>query len=79
MPQFDGPFKILAVNRTTSSVKLHLPPHSKVHPIFHTSLILPYKENNAQMFPGQEFAKPKPIINKSGKSKYFVHDIINKR
>jgi hypothetical protein len=63
MPQFNGLFKILTVNKTASSVKLNLPPHSKVHPIFHTSLILPYKENDAQMFSEQEFAKPKLIIN----------------
>jgi hypothetical protein len=79
MPPFDGPYTILETNEATSSVKLELPPDSKVHPVFHTSLVLPYKENDSSLFPSHEFSKPLPVINKTGACEYFVRDIINKK
>ena len=79
MPRFDGPFKILEMNESKSTVKLELPPHSKMYPVFHTSLVLPYKENDPSLFPLRKFPSPQPIINKSGDQEYFVRDIIDER
>jgi hypothetical protein len=79
MPRFDGPYKILETNEATSSVKLELPPGSKVHPVFHTSLVLPYKENDPILFPSREFSKPNPVISDTGDTEYFVRDIVDER
>jgi hypothetical protein len=79
MPRFDGPFKIIGMNKAMSTIKLKLPPNSKTHPVFHTSLVLPFKENDPNLFPRCKFAKPQPIINKTSDQEYFVKDIIDKR
>lgn len=79
MPRFDGPFKIIETNESMSTVKLELPPTSKTHPVFHTSLVLPFKENDAQLFPSRKFTTPQPIINEAGDHEYFVKDIIDER
>ena len=77
MPKYDGPFKILEINEHCLTVKLDLPPKSKVHPVFHTSLILLYHENNPLLFPSHEFAKPQPVIDETGEEGYLVHDIVD--
>ena len=41
LPRFLGPFKVLK-NVGPVAVKLELPPHWKIHPVFHVSLIKPY-------------------------------------
>ena len=79
MPRFDGPFMILKMNESASTVKLDLSPDSRSHPIFHTSPVLPYHKNNAELFPSHKFSMPELIINESGKQEYFVCDIINKK
>jgi Chromo (CHRromatin Organisation MOdifier) domain len=79
MPKFDEPFKILVINELASTITLELPPSSKTHSTFHTFQILPYKENDANLFPSREFAKPTPIMNEDGDKKYFVWDNINER
>jgi hypothetical protein len=77
MPIFDGPFKIIGMNKAMSTVKLELLLNSKTHLVFHTSLVLLFKENDPNLFPRCKFAKPQPIINKTGYQEYFVKDIID--
>ena len=79
MPRFDGPFKIVATNESASTVKLDLPLGTKVHPVFHTSQVLPYFENDPVLFPNHEFTKPLPISNDQGEAEYFIRDIIDER
>ena len=49
MPRFDGPFKIIGTNKAMSTVKLELPPNSKMHPVFYTSLVLPISSTSADL------------------------------
>ena len=51
MPQYDGPLKILSIDESESTVTLDLPPDFKILCVFHTSKILPYKENDPVLFP----------------------------
>lgn len=44
-PRREGPFKILEVLNPWN-YQLKLPPTWKIHPIFHTTLLTPHKENN---------------------------------
>ena len=77
MPRFNGPFKIIGTNEAMSTIKLKLPPNSKTHLVFHTSLVLPFKGNDPNLFSRHKFAKPQPIINETSNQEYFVKDIIN--
>lgn len=78
MPRFDGPFTIIATNEPKSTVTLDLP-NSKIYPVFHTSQVLPYRENDATLFPNREFSKPAPIKSDTGEEEYFVQDIIDEK
>jgi hypothetical protein len=78
MPRFDGPFTILATNEAKSTVTLNLP-DSKQYPTFHTSQVLPYKENDPILFPSREFDKPSPVKNSNKEDEYFIRDIIDQR
>src|ERR1700678_2857870 len=79
MPRFDGPFLITAVNEAKSTVTLDLPSTSKRHPVFHTSQILPFIENDPSLFPSREFSKPPPISDEFGNEEFLIWDIIDKR
>ncbi|KAF9544701.1 hypothetical protein CPC08DRAFT_606426, partial [Agrocybe pediades] len=46
--------------------------------VFHTSQILPYKENDDDLFPSRKLAKPAPVII-DGDDEYFIRDIIDER
>ena len=69
-PKRYGPFKI---SRIISSVayQLELPSQWKVHPIFHASLLLPYKEMEQH---GPNFIRPPPDIIE-GQEQYEVEAI----
>ena len=79
MPRFDGPFLITATNESKSTVTLDLPANSKRHPTFHTSEVLPYKENDATLFPSRQFSKPSPVTDTDGNEEYLIRDIIDER
>ena len=79
MPRFDGPFLITAVNEAKSTVTLDLPSTSKRHPVFHTSQILPFIENDPSLFPSREFSKPPPISDAFGNEEFLIRDIIDEQ
>ena len=78
MPRFGGPWKIVAVNVDSSMVTLDLPNSANYDLVFHTSELLPYNENNDELFPGQARHKPKPIVI-SGTEEHFVDHITRSR
>ena len=53
--------------------QLDLPPSMKIHNIFHSDLLLPYKEMEAY---GVPLMKPPPIIEE-GEEEYKIKSIIN--
>ncbi|KAJ7060360.1 hypothetical protein C8F01DRAFT_988907, partial [Mycena amicta] len=62
----DGPFEILEMHDECLTIKLDLKDHPLVHPIFHMSEIEPFIENDAELFPGRELARPAPIVSPNG-------------
>ncbi|KAF4622194.1 hypothetical protein D9613_009369 [Agrocybe pediades] len=79
MPRFDGPFTITAVDQPHSTVTLEMPNNNKNKVnVFHTSQVLPYKENDDDLFPSRKLAKPAPVIV-DGDDEYFIRDIIDER
>src|SRR4029077_2249652 len=58
-PKRYGPFKVLQ-KISPVAVRLDLPQSMKIHNVFHTDLLLPYKETEQY---GTPFTRPPPIID----------------
>jgi len=71
-----GPFRILEVVREAKSAyKLELPPRMKVHPVFHISLLTPYRVNT---IPDRTQPPPLPVVV-DGAEEYDVYRILDSR
>jgi hypothetical protein len=71
LPRYIGPFKVL-LRIGTVAYKLELPPSMKVHPVFHVSLLTPYKSNGAIQPP------PLPIVE-DDQILYIVEQVLQHR
>ena len=60
------------VNKDKSTVTLDLPATNKRHPVFHTSQVFPFIENDASLFPSREFSKPPPITDEFSNKEFLV-------
>ena len=69
-PLYCGPFTIL--QKLTSAHCLDLPPHMKVHPVFHVSQLKLYRKPEDVT---RRYEKPDPIITDTG-AEYDVEEII---
>ena len=78
MPRFDGPYLITATNKNHSTVTLHLPNSPHAFPVFHTSEIFPFKENDDDLFPQRALHPPAPII-RDGEQEFFIDKIVDER
>ena len=79
MPRFDGPYTITDIDPDHSTVTLDLPNSPNIFPMFHTSLVIPYIENDPTLFPDRKFSRPPGIITDNGSSEYLIRDIIDER
>ncbi|ESK87491.1 hypothetical protein Moror_11577 [Moniliophthora roreri MCA 2997] len=70
-PKREGPFKIESVLGPVT-YKLTLPEQWKVHPVFHTFLLSPYKRNEVH---GRNFLKPPPDLIE-GQEEHEIEAII---
>ena len=73
-PKLHGPF-VIEEKIGPVTFKLKLLPTWKIHPVFHTSLIMPYKETSAH---GPNFEQPPPDLIE-GREEYKVEEILDKR
>jgi len=73
-PRRHGPFKILSTTPTNSRLKL--PPSWRIHPVFHNSLLTPYKETPEH---GPNYTQPPPEIVEGEDEHYEVEIILNAR
>jgi transposase InsO family protein len=73
-PRRHGPFKV--VYSTQTNTKLLLPKSWRIHPVFHNSLISPYKETAAH---GPNYSRPPPDIVEGEDEHYEVETILQSR
>ena len=78
MPRFDGPYVITAANEKHSTVTLNLPNSPHIFPVFHTSEVRPFKENDDALFPGRTLKPPAPITL-NGEEEFFIEKIVDER
>ena len=78
MPRFNGPYKITKIDKEHSTVTLDLPRSPDIFPIFHTSEIMPFIENDETLFPSCALHAPEPV-NVNDNLEYFVEKILDKR
>ena len=73
-PRRHGPSKVLST--WGINVKLQLPKTWRIHPVFHTSLISPYKETPAH---GPNFTRPPPEIIQGEPDHYEVEAVLQSK
>ena len=78
MPRFDGPYSVTTTDERHSTVTLKLPDHSGHFPIFHTSEVKPFRENNNTHFPTRALSPPDPVLI-DGQPEFFVEKIVDER
>jgi hypothetical protein len=78
MPRFDGPYVITKVNHEHSTVTVDLPNNTRVFPTFHMSQIIPFVENNNDLFPNRQLEQPPPITI-DDEEEYFIDRILDER
>jgi hypothetical protein len=72
-----GPFKILqVVGESKLAFKLELPPRMRIHPVFHVSLLEPYRENTIE---GRIQPPPPPPDEINGELEYEVKEILDSK
>ena len=78
MPRFDGPHRILKIDPEHSTVTLELPPTHNIYPVFHTSEILPFIENDESLFPSRHLHSPEPVVV-NDELEHYVDRIIDEK
>ena len=73
-PLYVGPFEVL--EKLTGSYKLQLPPHMKIHPIFHVSQLRLYRMPEAER---RRYHFPDPVETAEGNDEYEVDEIVRHR
>ena len=71
-PLYCGPFTML--EKLTVAYKLDLPPHMKVHPVFHVSQLKLYRKPEDTT---RTYRKPDPIVTATGQEEYEVEEVVN--
>ena len=76
MPRYDGPFTVKSTDERHSTVTLDLPNSPNIFPVFHTSEIRPFLENDNTLFPSRALVPPEPVtIN--GQQEFFIDKIVD--
>ena len=78
MPRFDGPFVIKNTDERHSTVTLDLPNLPNLFPVFHTSEVKPFFENDDTLFPSRALVPPDPVTL-NGQQEFFIDKIVDER
>jgi hypothetical protein len=76
MLHYDGPYRILNTDKAHSTLTLDMPHKPNLFPIFHTSEIHPFQENDDALFPQHALRPPAPIVIDEQKE-FFIEKIVD--
>jgi hypothetical protein len=79
MPRYDGPYLITATNETHSTVTIDMPHKPSLFPVFHTSEVHAFKENDNELFPLRALHPPPPVTIDEHQEFYIDRIIDEKR
>jgi hypothetical protein len=74
---YDGPYKGVQAHSDTSSYTLDIFLSMNIFPMFHVSLLKPYRHNPNDTFPGQKLKEPSLVISADGAKQWFVEKILD--
>ncbi len=76
LPRWIGPFTITRTLSATDNYQLALPAkYGRLHPVFHTSQLKRWQENNHSKFPGRTLSKPGPLPDYSENDRFNIDHI----
>ena len=78
MPRFDGPYIIKNTDEKHSTVTLDLPTLPNLFPVFHTSEIKHFIENDNSHFPSRALIPREPVTI-DGQQEFFIDRIVDER
>ena len=78
MPRYDGPYEIISTDEKHFTVTLSLPHSPHAFPVFHTSEVQPFQENNDDLFPECALKPPTPVTI-DGQQEFFIEKIVDER
>jgi transposase InsO family protein len=78
MPRYDGPYAITATDEAHSTVTLDIPHKPNLFPVFHTSEVHPFKENDDDLFPLRALHPPPPLTI-DNHQEFFIDKIVDER
>lgn len=76
MPRYDSLYKITSTNKKHLTVTLDLPNNPQAFLVFHTSELLPFCENNDNLFPRHALNAPNPVTF-DGEREYYIDKIVD--
>lgn len=78
MRWYNRPYMVTETAPDISMITVDMPNNPNTFPTFHTSQVLPFVENDKNLFPSQEQEHPDPVIIK-GEEEYYVDRILEER
>lgn len=76
--RWDGPYEVVEALPESSNYRLALPPSDKAHPVFHTSKLKRYTENDATLYANREPPRP-GLIDVDGEKEWVVEAITDEK
>jgi hypothetical protein len=76
MPHFNGLYAIITMNPDIFTIMVKLPNAPHLFPVFYTSKVWPFKENDNQLFSKCALHSPELVII-NGEQEFFIKKIVN--
>ena len=76
MPHYDGPYIVTNTAADVSTITVNMLNNPNTFPTFHTSQVLPFVEDDKELFPSPEQEHPQLVVI-NGKEEFYVDWILD--